>query len=219
MGIPAQYIQPARIAAMTCRLPARRRVIEASRDATFASRRRTRAAGERQWRTALPMRARPGTCRATVRDATAICASSRGRVTIWLSRRAPRVRRRPTGRSRFAEPPAVNGEIAEEEHEATQNEDLVYEPVGGPDGPLGAAQEEHEFGDDDDDLDHGDGERQRVRVAPPVEQRPCKPEMDDPPEVPVDVLADRCTIAHGHGNRKGELDDERPGRQHDQQMR
>ena len=82
----------------------------------------------------------------------------------------------------------------------------------------GACRKMRELGHHDDDLHDGDHERQPKRVGRPGEQRQPEPEVGDPPEVPPHVAEQRRTFAQRPGHGKGELDGQRPGREHEQEV-
>ncbi len=110
-------------------------------------------------------------------------------------------------------------EISQHHHETRQHEDLVDEPVGLPDVPIGLLQKKEKLGHDDDDFDDRDADGEPVGVGLPVEEGVGEPEVGDPPEVPVDVGAERVTVGVVKDDREGEFDHQGPGSQEDQPVR
>jgi len=111
---------------------------------------------------------------------------------------------------------APRPKISQHHHEAGQDEDLVDEPVGLPDVPIGLLEEKEKFRHDDDDFNDGNTDREPVGVGLPAKEGVGEPEMGDPPEIPVDVGAKRVAIGGIKDDREDEFDHQGPGGQKNQ---
>jgi putative membrane protein len=137
----------------------------------------------------------------------------------WLSRLANEPSNGGGGAHRVrAQLPGVDQQIAEQQREAGEHEELVDEPVRMPDGPFRRLQEQRQLGHDDDDLRHRHGERQCVAVALPAQQGPPDPHVHDRPEVQEHVGADRYPLGQCVRHREQILDDYGPGREQEQEV-